>query len=94
MLPRREAPRTWEDDRYQRLGPFVREPWRYIDEVANELPFPVIDLWPAFENSTRFPLFFRNDPHWNRFGSALAAETVIHELIKRRLVPCAAQESR
>ncbi|MEE8473872.1 MAG: hypothetical protein V3T01_00885 [Myxococcota bacterium] len=91
---RREAPRNWEDDRYQRLGPFVREPWRYIDEVANELPFPVIDLWPAFENSTRFPLFFRNDPHWNRFGSALAAETVIHELIERRLVPCAAQESR
>lgn len=91
---RREAPRTWEDDRYQRLGPFVREPLNYIDQVADALPFPVIDLWPAFEGSTRFPLFFRNDPHWNRFGAALAAETAAHELSHRGLLPCTAQDSR
>jgi hypothetical protein len=83
-----ESPRNWEADRYQRLGPYVLEPFRYFDEIAADLPYPVISLLSAFRKSGRFPLFFRGDPHWNRFGAALAAETVARELAAAGSIPC------
>ena len=45
-------------------GPHVQEPFRYFRDVEAQLPYPVFSLLPAFEQSTEFPLFFRDDPHW------------------------------
>lgn len=85
-----ESPRNWERHRYQRLGPFVREPFRYFDEVAETLPYPVFSLLPAFESTERFPLFFEDDPHWNAAGARLAAESVARFLESSGWLPCTA----
>jgi hypothetical protein len=84
----REAARSWELG-YDALGPHVREPFRYFAEVAETLPYPVLDLLPAFEASNEFPLFFVRDPHWNPRGAGLAAREVFSGLAARELLPCA-----
>jgi len=84
----REAARSWELG-YDALGPHVREPFRYFAEVAETLPYPVLDLLPAFEASDEFPLFFARDPHWNPRGAGLAAREVFAGLVARELLPCA-----
>ena len=83
-----ESPRNWEADRYERLGRYAMEPFRYFDQVAADLSYPVVSLLSAFQKSDRFPLFFRGDPHWNRYGAALAAETIARELAAAGSIPC------
>ena len=84
----RESPDNWEAEQYQPLGPHVQEPFRYFRDLAAQLPYPVFSLLPAFEQSTEFPLFFRDDPHWNRSGARLAAEHVARWLASQALIPC------
>jgi hypothetical protein len=78
----------WESDEYETLGPYSREPFRYFAEVSDQLPYPVIDLLPAFEATDQFPLFFPRDPHWNREGARFVAEQVANQLAQRSLIPC------
>ncbi len=85
---RRESLHNWEEDKVERMGPYALEPFRYFDEVEKDLPYPVVSLLPAFQGSERFPLFLNNDPHWTRFGAALAAEEVARELTALDLLPC------
>jgi hypothetical protein len=84
----RETPKNWESRAYETLGPFVREPFRYFEEVADQLPYPVVNLLPAFETSKTFPLFLEDDPHWNREGARLAARTAAREIHRLGLIPC------
>ena len=84
----RESPDNWEAEQYQPLGPHVQEPFRYFRDIQAHLPYPVFSLLPAFEQSTEFPLFFRDDPHWNRSGARLAAEHVARWLASKSLIPC------
>jgi hypothetical protein len=88
----REAPVHWESDEYETLGPYSREPFRYFAEVADQLPYPVIDLLPAFDATDEFPLFFPRDPHWNRRGVRFVAAHVAAELARRELIPCPVKE--
>jgi len=83
----RESPQNWEPG-YEALGPHVREPFRYFAEVGSGLPYPVINLLPAFETSDEFPLFFARDPHWNARGAGLAARAVYAGLLERGLLSC------
>lgn len=83
-----ESPRNWEGHRYQKLGPFVREPFRYFEEASDTLPYPVLNLLPAFEQSEQFPLFLEDDPHWNSDGAQLAASALAELLVDAELVPC------
>ena len=83
----REVPRNWETG-YTPLGPYVREPFRYFEEAADDLPYPVIDIYSAFEASEIFPLYFGNDPHWTENGSRVAAEAVFDALVRSGLLPC------
>jgi hypothetical protein len=85
----REAPRSWEAHRYEPLGPWVREPFRYFEEHADRLPYPVLSALPAFEASDRFPLFREDDPHWNEAGATLMADTVAQWAARVGLIPCA-----
>jgi hypothetical protein len=85
---RRESLHNWEEDQIERMGPHALEPFRYFEEVGKNLPYPVVSLLPAFQGSERFPLFLNNDPHWTRFGAALAAEEVARELDAVDLLPC------
>jgi hypothetical protein len=84
----RETPKNWESRAYETLGPFAREPFRYFEEVADRLPYPVVDLLPAFETSKTFPLFLEDDPHWNREGARLAARTAARAIHRLGLIPC------
>ena len=84
----REVPMNWEGG-YVPLGPYVREPFDYLAEVAPTLPYPVLDLLPAFEETERFPLFFSRDPHWNAQGANLAAEATYRGLVELGALPCA-----
>jgi hypothetical protein len=85
----REALDSWDASHHTRLGPFAREPFRYFEERADALPYPVIDILPDFEQAKAFPLYFRRDPHWTRLGAKVAARAVFRELEDRGLLPCA-----
>lgn len=83
-----ESPFNWEQVHYVALGPFVREPFRYFEEEEASLPYPVFSLLDAFEGSSEFPLYFEDDPHWNRQGNRVAAAAVRDYLLSQGLVPC------
>lgn len=83
----RESPKNWEAFCYTPLGPYVREPFRYFEEVRAQLPYKLIDLLPVFESSTEFPLYLDWDPHWTPAGAALAARTVADSLTALGLIP-------
>jgi hypothetical protein len=83
-----ESPRSWESHRYQAMGPWVREPFRYFREKAGRLPYPVLSALPAFESADEFPLFRETDPHWSEAGARLMAETVARWSAETGLIPC------
>ncbi|MEW5981779.1 MAG: hypothetical protein AB1806_05350 [Acidobacteriota bacterium] len=73
---RTESPDNWEKDLYSVMGSYSREPFRYFAEAADRVDFPIYSLLPAFERATDFPLYARDDPHWTRTGTAVAARAV------------------
>ncbi|MEE8580946.1 MAG: SGNH/GDSL hydrolase family protein [Myxococcota bacterium] len=83
-----ESPDNWEADAYEVLGPFALEPFRYFDEVASELPYPVLNLLADFQDAQEFPLHRRDDPHWNATGARFMAHVVARSLAERALIPC------
>jgi len=83
-----ESRESWESHRYEPMGPWVREPFRYFQEKASRLPYPVLNTLPAFEKADEFPLFREDDPHWNEAGARLMAETVARWTAESRLIPC------
>ncbi len=83
----RESPYNWEAAEYEILGPYVKEPFRYFEELRDELPYPVLNLLPVFETARTFPLYFEDDPHWNEYGAALVAETIAGYLLENELTP-------
>jgi hypothetical protein len=84
----REAPESWEAHRYEALGPWVREPFRYFEDNRDRLPYPVLSALGAFEESDEFPLFQNDDPHWNAAGARLMARTVARWTAEQGLIPC------
>ena len=83
----RESPDNWEKDAYTAQGPYVKEPFRYLEEVRDELPYRVISLLPVFESSDHFPLYLQNDPHWSDAGHRIAAQAVARALSAYGLLP-------
>lgn len=90
----RESPLDPEAPLHEPLGPYVTEPFRYFEEAASRLPYPVLSLLPAFRDSATFPLYLVDDPHWNTAGSRLAAAEVATWLSGTGFVPCAATADR
>ncbi len=88
----RESPGSWEAHQYEPLGPWVREPFRYFEENAARLPYPVLSTLSAFEASDQFPLFQEDDPHWNEAGAGLMAEAVARWTAATGLIPCTARD--
>jgi len=84
----RESPDSWEQNEYEVMGPWVREPFRYFEKKARRLPFPVLSALPAFEESEVFPLFQADDPHWNEAGARLMAQTAVEWAAGSGLIPC------
>ena len=82
-----ESPESWEAGEYTPLGPFALEPFRWLDEIAGELSFPVLSLLPAFRATTVFPTAQVDDPHWNAAGHRVAAEAIADFLALRLPAP-------
>lgn len=86
VLPRayqysdRECPRNWERDEYTVLGPHALEPFRFFEELAGRVDYPVHSLLGDFRASREFPLYFEHDPHWNEAGHGVAARAIADRL--------------
>jgi hypothetical protein len=89
MLPRniqynaRETPdNKLEPGEYTPMGPYVFEPFVWLEEFKKKVHFPVFSLLEDFKNCQVFPTCFETDPHWNRQGHAVAAQGVM-EILKK-----------
>jgi hypothetical protein len=86
LLPRhfqysdRESPHNWEKDEYEILGPYVGEPWKWLDAYKVRSGIPCFNLRAAFESAAQFPLCFDHDPHWNPAGCRVAADAIVQFL--------------
>jgi hypothetical protein len=82
-----ECPNNWESDSYTTGEPYEFEYFRFFEEAAGRLPFPVVNLLPAFQQATESPLSFSFDPHWNRRGHALVGRTLAEVIEQRAAAP-------
>ena len=79
-----ECPDNWEKTEYALAEPYQFEYFRYFDEARRE--YPILNLLPDFQAADKYPLVFREDPHWNTAGHAFVAETVARHLLNRGLI--------
>jgi len=92
LLPRsfqysdRECPNNWEADHYQVGGPFVQEPFKWLEDYQRKVDFPCFSLLDDFRRTTVFPTCFENDPHWTPAGHRVAAEGIIRFLRREGLL--------
>lgn len=103
MLPRsfqysdRESPRNWERYAYTPLGPWVHEPFKWLEALRARVNFPCTSLLDAFRTSNTFPTCFDDDPHWIRDGHTVAARGLF-EILKReqflKSAPSATENNR
>lgn len=82
----RESPRNWERFRYALDEPYQYEYFRFFEEAASRVDFPILSLLPAFRASEEFPLVFEDDPHWNERGHAFVARTLARLLEEQGLI--------
>ncbi len=93
MLPRhfqysdRESPKNWEKSSYPLLGPYVREPFKWLDAFRSRATFPCYSLLEDFEQTLVFPTCFEDDPHWNTDGARVAAEGIVRILMQEGIIP-------
>lgn len=72
-----ECPDNWEVYEYGVDEPHQFEFFRFFDEKAAGASFPIVNLLPAFQATDRFPLVFKNDPHWNAEGHRFVSEQTL-----------------
>ena len=80
----KESPNNWEKSKYEVLGPFAHEPFKYFEQIKGDVDYPIYSLLPDFQNSTIFPTVFDNDPHWNETGNQIAADAIYKYCLKER----------
>jgi hypothetical protein len=85
-----ECPDNIEKDLYTVLGPHSLEPFRFFEEIEDDLAFPVLSLLETFQETTVFPTCFNNDPHWNPAGHEVAARAIAEYLETR--IPAAPEK--
>lgn len=77
-----ECPDNWEPYRYTVLGPFVRQPFVWFEQLKTRVGFPCYSLLETFEKATDAPLYFTDDPHWTPAGHKVVARAVMEILEK------------
>jgi lysophospholipase L1-like esterase len=80
-----ESPDNWERD-YSLTEPYQYEYFRFFEQSRERLDFDVLNMLPAFQATTEFPLVFRDDPHWNEKGHAFVAEVLTAYLLDHELI--------
>lgn len=88
VLPRtyqyseRESPKNWEASAYTVLGPYSLEPFRFFEQLSENVDYPIHSILETFKNTTVFPTSFEDDPHWNPAGAKVAAQAVFEILLE------------
>lgn len=80
QLNDKECPKDKEARFYTVLGPYVFEPFRWLDEFKTRVGFPCYSLLEDFKQNKVFPICFENDAHWNPAGHRVAAEAILKVL--------------
>lgn len=83
----RECPKNWEGGQYSLDEPYRNEMFRFFEERRASLGFPLLNLLPAFQATTEFPLVFEDDPHWNSAGHRFVAKEIDAELVRLGWLP-------
>lgn len=78
----REAPNSWEQGLYENLGPYAHEPFKYFDQMRDEVDYPIHSLLSDFETTTVFPTCFDDDPHWNQDGVQVALDAIVRHCLE------------
>jgi lysophospholipase L1-like esterase len=87
----RECPKDWAAYMRDLDEPYEYAYFEFFDDVADEVDFPIKSLLPEFQSTTKFPLVFENDAHWNPDGNRFVAEAIADFLAARGLVGNAAR---
>lgn len=82
----KECPYDPARDTYDVLGPYVREPERWLESLKPRVDFPCESLLSWFEASPVFPKCFDDDPHWTAAGCGVAAEGIARFLNHQSLL--------
>jgi hypothetical protein len=88
MWSGRECPDNWEvqQGQYTTDEPHQLEFVSYFTEAGERAGLHTLNLLPAFENTDRFPLVFRHDPHWNANGHAFVAEQLCDYILENKMI--------
>lgn len=90
ILPRfqhwnpRECPENREAADYSLRDPYQYDYLSFFEGKRADVSFEIFNLLPAFRATKRFPLVFRDDPHWNDAGHQFVAETMADHLIRSK----------
>lgn len=82
----RESPQNWEAATY---GDYARHQgviFKFFAEKMGKAEFPIVNMLPAFQETTEYPLVFETDPHWNERGNRFVAKVVAIELLLRQVL--------
>jgi len=82
----RECPKDWAAYMRDPDEPYEYSVFEFFDEAATRVDFPVKSLLPEFRETTRFPLVFENDAHWNPDGNHFVAEVLADYLSQQGMV--------
>ena len=86
-----ECPNNWERREYALAEPYQFEYFRYFAGLRRD--YPIVDLLPDFRSTTRYPLVFAEDPHWNAAGHAFVADIVSKHLVGRQMLMTASDRA-
>ncbi|MBA62803.1 MAG: hypothetical protein CMJ76_10615 [Planctomycetaceae bacterium] len=81
-----ESPRNWEFGVYGNYKQYQYEWFNYFNEKKMTAEFPIVSLLTEFQETSRYPLVFDSDPHWNEAGNRFVAEAVARALEDRKLI--------
>ncbi len=93
VLPRgcqydaRETPdNRLEPGEYTPMGPYVREPFRWLEGFARTTTFPCYQILDDFVAAGAYPTCFATDPHWTATGHRIAGNAVAR-IVAKHLPP-------
>jgi len=75
-----ESPQNWEKKDYPDSDRYIHEPFKWFDQIATEVEYPIFSLLPIFQNTKIYPTCFYDDPHWTELGNRVAAEAIFEYL--------------
>lgn len=82
----RECPKDWAAYMRELDEPYEYSIFEYFDDAATRVDFPIKSLLPEFHATTRFPLVFEYDAHWNPDGNRFVAEVLADYLSQQGMV--------